>query len=316
MTNISQYEWWNKAVNGIIGSIHEGDPQSGFYRMRLSKGGAFVPVAVWIDDNGIQCQINGVNSPDKAADKWTFYCKYPITHEQYLSFEKTGKWHDDVASIGHNNAPEQTIQEEIAAVLAMPIVVVDSDDTCAQAQSHRARLLELSRKADKIREAEKKPHFEAGKAVDAQWQPLVKSTKDAADGIARLMSAYETDKAKKAAETARIQAEALRKIELEKIEASKGDQSQDDITEGLIDNCLEIGNILEAAASTPIKGSYGRAANVKSIKVATIVDQQKVYEYMKDRPEIKELLANLAQRAVNSGFEVPGVSIEEQRKVS
>ena len=71
---------------------------------------------------------------------------------------------------------------------------ISDDETAGKAQSLRSRLNELSGEADKKREALKRPHLEAGKAIDKEWQPLVKSAKEAADGIRSALSAYETDK--------------------------------------------------------------------------------------------------------------------------
>ena len=82
--------------------------------------------------------------------------------------------------------------------------------TLTRAQSLRSRLLDLSREADRKREEEKRPHLEAGKAVDQKWMSVVRMAKDAADGIRRAMEAWETikltrrrDEERKAEETAK-----------------------------------------------------------------------------------------------------------------
>jgi hypothetical protein len=59
-------------------------------------------------------------------------------------------------------------------------------------------LLELSGEADKQREGLKRPIIDAGKAIDAKWQPLVKKAKDFADTIRAAISAWETTKLRKA----------------------------------------------------------------------------------------------------------------------
>ena len=42
----SQYEWWRRAVAGERMARVEDEPQCGFYRMRRTRGGPFVPVEI------------------------------------------------------------------------------------------------------------------------------------------------------------------------------------------------------------------------------------------------------------------------------
>jgi hypothetical protein len=51
------------------------------------------------------------------------------------------------------------------------------------------------------------------------------------------------------------------------------------------------------------------------VKVATVADQDAAYGYLKAQPELVALILKLAQKAVDSGFTVPGVDITEERKV-
>ena len=53
---------------------------------------------------------------------------------------------------------------------------------------------ELAGKADKQREKLKRPHLEAGKAVDAQWMPLVRDAKSVADMLRKYIEDFETTK--------------------------------------------------------------------------------------------------------------------------
>ena len=72
-----------------------------------------------------------------------------------------------------------------------------------------------------------------------------------------------------------------------------------------------------AAAPTPIRGSYGRAASVSVVNVVTgITDQDALYRFLHDHPDLKNCMFDLAKRAVAKGHDVPGVSVEEQAKVA
>jgi hypothetical protein len=43
------FGWWEDAVAGKNPERHEGEPQCGFYRMRMVRGGPWVPVRIYVD---------------------------------------------------------------------------------------------------------------------------------------------------------------------------------------------------------------------------------------------------------------------------
>lgn len=43
------YAWWTDAVSGDYAPRHDADPQCGFYKRRLTKGGPWVPVRIWCE---------------------------------------------------------------------------------------------------------------------------------------------------------------------------------------------------------------------------------------------------------------------------
>lgn len=308
-TNV--WHWWQEALAGRIGPIHDSDPQQGFYRVRDGKGGPFLPVAIWQQDGQWIALRNGKDAD--AAAIWTWCCRNPITEEAYYAALETGKWADVAEGIGHNSGeldPFERLTDQIEAAKAnvKTYSKIDSDEMQAKAQSARARLNELSNEAEKIRKQEKEPHFEAGKAVDAKWQPLVKGAKDGADTIGKSMSAYETDKARRIAEERRKVEEETRRVEAENRKREEAGKPAV-VTE-------PVRQAEPEPASTTIKGGYGRAASVRVVKIATVVDQDKAYHAMKTHPELCDLIAKLAQRAVDKGHEIDGVTVEERRKVA
>lgn len=300
------YDYWQNALAGTFGAVHDGDPQPGFYRKRMSRGGPFVPVAIWEHAGAIIALVDSKQAD--AAEIWTYVCQYPVTEEQYRNRVSTGKWHDEDAAVtaslappsaGDNNPPQDeaemlAAQIEAASRNAAEYAEIKDDETASKAQSARARLNELSGQADKRREALKKPHLEAGKAVDAKWQPLVKSAKAAADKIAFALGAHETRKAK---------AEADRKAALAAHLAAHPEAPPPPAPEA-------------PKPPQPIRGAYGRAATVKVVKIATVTDQDAAYHSMKTHPELVTLIAKLAQRAVDAGHVIAGVEVTEERKVA
>lgn len=322
MTDTNDWSGWRSLLKGEKIDVDPNTPFTGYYRTRRGRGGPFVPVAYWRDQSGnLVCTIDGkVIDEDKAIERWPYCVKNPISHEWFVAVSDGGAWPDidsvvdeQIAGAGHNNGPTdeaEVLREQIEAASAGvgEYSKITDDSTAAKAQSLRSRLLDLHRTADKTREAEKKPHLEAGKAVDAKWQPLVKKAKEAADTVARAMSAFETEKARIAREAEAARQAAIREQEEAARKAAEAGKPAP--------KPAALPPAPEPVAATPIKGAYGRAASVKVVKVATVTDQDAVYRFMRERPEVAELLTSLAQRAVNAGHEVPGVSIEEQRKVA
>ncbi|HWV44076.1 MAG TPA: hypothetical protein VN004_20805 [Pseudorhodoplanes sp.] len=308
---MDRYAYWRAALRGERPEANPDNPQDGYYRVRDRKGGPLVPVAVWFENDRQLCVIGGkLVDETTACERWPYFADKPISHEVYTAVADRGENWPDIddtvadqqrAGIGGNNPPEDEaiiLQEQIeaAAAGANAYAKITDDATLAKAQTLRSRLLELSRTADKRREDLKRPHMEAGKAVDAKWQPLVKMAKSFADSIAAAMNAWETEKLRREREEQRKAEEAARKA-------------------------AEAGRPAPVApapppAPAPIKGAAGRAASVKLVRIATVTDQDAVYRYMRDRPEVVELLAKLAQRAVDAGRDVPGVKIEEARRVA
>lgn len=43
------YRWWRRAVSGERVEVHEDDPKPGYYRMRMARGGPWIPVEIWIE---------------------------------------------------------------------------------------------------------------------------------------------------------------------------------------------------------------------------------------------------------------------------
>ncbi len=309
---MADYTYWQQALRGNFLPIHEGEPQYGFFRKRTGKAAGYAPVAIWEGEDGeTVATVDGQKY--EPAEIWSFVADKPITEAQFRDRVASGKWHDEDDSVtaslspppsGHNNPPAvASLQDQIEAALKGVLDYGDilTDETAAKAQSLRSRLLELSREADKTREALKRPHFEAGKAVDELYQPLVKSAKAGADAIAKELGAHETRKAR---------------IEADRLAAERKRLAEEQAKHAPIGAPEPPPEPAPSPVATPIRGAYGRAAAVKVVKIATVVDQDAAYAHLKAQPELAALIAKLAQKAVDAGFSVPGVEITEERRVS
>lgn len=326
---MGEYDWWQRALCGEeIGGptlpVHDGEAQCGFYRRRVSKAGAFVPVAIWRTENGLICLVDG--KPADPADVWSYCCRHPITEVHYHERVNNGKWWDEAdavsASLAHDASNSagvdeaEVLQEQIDAASAGAAEYADiqDDETAAKAQSLRSRLLELSGSADKMREDQKRPHLEAGKAIDAKFMPLVKAAKGAADAIRTALGAHETRKAREAERIRKEEEDRRIKAEREAVKAAAEAALNGGQPAPVPQPAPAPAPVPESATS--IRGAYGRAAAVKVVKVARVVDQDKAYMAMRTHKELVELIAKLAQRAANAGVEVAGVEVTEERAVA
>lgn len=294
------YDYWRNALDGKFGPIHDGDPQPGFYRLRR-RGQVDQPVAIWRGHGRMCCVV--ADREDDANELWTFVADKPITEDVYRAVVAGEPWPDvapSVAAVSNSESadPAAVLRDQIDACKAdlARFATITDDTQQAAAQSLRSRLLELSREADKTREKLKAPHLEAGKAVDAKWQPLVKDAKAAADTVAAAMSAWETAKARAAAE-------ARRKAEEEARKAAEADAPPPPV-------------VPAPAPTAPIKGAYGRAASVRVVRIATVVDYGRLYEAIRDNSELKAVMQKIAQKIVDGGETVAGVEVTEERKVA
>jgi hypothetical protein len=331
MTEYS-YEYWQARQRGETPPIHDGIAHPGFYRTRAKppKGQKYrdqpwLPVAIF-EHEGALVAVVGEDLTDPASI-WLHCCENDVSEEAYRQAKQTGQW-DDVEPaavpivspvkwvsveeareiypapppMGHNSPPDpaEQMSDQIASAKSSldAYATIESDEAAARAQSLRSRLLELAREADKQREDEKRPHFEAAKAVDARWMKLVKSAKAGADALATALGDFFTKKDRAAKEEERKAQEAADKA------AASGKPAAPSYA-------------APAPQPTTVKGGYGRAAAIKVVKVVTAVsDWDALFGFLRDHPELRDCMTKLAQRAIDKGHTVPGVTVEERQKVA
>lgn len=307
--------------------ILETEPLSGYYRAAAVKDGPLLPVAIWRDEYGKTQVLRGTDSVELAR-VWPYCAWNPVPYEWYeLVAEKGGNWPDaaglpieaDVPAADRavertdNKPPEESEIDAIARQIEnakdsaeKQYKEITSDEHAMQAQAARSRLNELAGTADKKREAEKRPHLDKCKEIDGKWQPWVKMAKAGADAIRDALRVWETKKFKAEQEALRQREEEARKAAEEA--AAKGEPAPE--------SPVEEEPVTPITTNGTIKGASGRAATVRTIKVAKVVDYDKAYAALKAIPEVKKVIDTVAQRLVNAGQNVPGVEVEEQRDVA
>ena len=217
-----QYTYWHNALMGQFGPIHENDPQCGYYRMRLRRGGEWVPVAIFREDDGEVIALCKGEMKD-AFEVWTWCCRYPVDYEVYRAVAEEGKpWPEDVMvsgladptakspyppagnpspttlpTIGHNSSgvtEAEGLLEEIEALKYLSstwleeIGTVSSQSDADRAANYAERFGMLETKAEALRTSAKRPILEEGRRIDADWKPVIAR---ASDNKAKMKKALE-----------------------------------------------------------------------------------------------------------------------------
>jgi len=299
-------------------------PEEGWFRSKF-KDGPWQPVVIWFDDGwnalrGIEPDRREVRDVDEL---WTYACRQPISYEEYERVAEKGlPWSDVDETVHAQRTPPkpgsnsddiseaEVLRDQIESALAgmKEYAEIKDVDQAGKAQSLRARLNELSGMADKKREAEKRPHLEAGKAVDKLWMPLVTDAKDGANKLRKTLEAFETK---------RLQEQRKREDERRRAEEEQRRREEEPSFEDMGQAAPAPPPPPAEAPDTKIRGAYGRAATIGAEFVVTSFDDyDALYGYMKGRPEIVACLEDLARKAVKAGRrDIPGITIGEKATV-
>lgn len=86
------FQWWRDALIGVAPPPINEQPECGFYKRRLVKGGPWVPAAIWIEaerdsdgnlisDERVVCVVNGRKCDP--VDQWGYLASQPISEVEY-----------------------------------------------------------------------------------------------------------------------------------------------------------------------------------------------------------------------------------------
>lgn len=86
------HRWWMQSLRGEAPQRHEGEPRCGLYKRRLTKGGPWVPVRIFMEqdidpetgelasDEVMRIEVEGIDAGDP-AEHWTYLT--PISSKQF-----------------------------------------------------------------------------------------------------------------------------------------------------------------------------------------------------------------------------------------
>ncbi|MBS7805865.1 hypothetical protein KIH24_14930 [Rhizobiales bacterium TNE-4] len=216
----------------------------------------------------------------------------------------------DHGRLGHNSQTHvadcnELESEDIAVTLKQDLSALKSDvlawlsevgeiadqvtaDRCA---NYADAFASFEKQAEELRTKAKKPVLDQGRAIDAQWKPLVSQ----ADEGKRLC--------KKALEPFLIvETERLEKELIEQLQAENGDLS-----------------VLSSLAVSAKAGTFGRTISLRRVRKVRVLDRNALLAHYHRDPRflndeaVQKLLAKLAEHDLQAGQNVPGAdSVEEK----
>lgn len=321
----NDWTWWQNALKGEFGPIHDGDCQTGYYRVRRRGRDSDSPVAYWIDaKTGEQrCHLDGENFDlQRAREIWNYALKKPITAEMYGECIRTGTWPGESEAVTRSNsAPDDNsfegIQAQIDALTAEANRLMQAGAATTQARADEAsdvadKLGKLWTKAENARKVEGQPHLDAVRDVNDKWRPLTeaasiyKRLKDAVTGPWLTAQKILKDRAEREAR------EAAAKAQREADEAAR--QGNAKAAEEALAKVQQAEAKVEAVAATPIKaGTRGRATSLRTNKVAEIVDFEKLLLALKDHADVRAVVEKIANASARAGVALDGMKIKSEQ---
>ena len=329
MTNVDEFAFWRKALAGDEMAIHEGEPQSGYYKRRAHKNGPWVPVAIWRKGDEIVCRV-GQDAADPYKE-WTYCASNPIAKDLAKEVFATGKWPDMPEEAPRSNMPSDPFEALLAEIedkQAQADALLAKGEAKTENEANLARnlqkqLLALIARADAMHEAEKAPHLAAGRAVDERFR-FRATVKAAADKLRGWFGAFMVREENRLKAEAHAKFEAERKAAEEarkKVEAEQAKKMRDDPIAALTSEPEPLPDL--PFAPEPVKvqvgGGFGAKAGLKTEWRAHVEDYAAATAHFADHPDVKALVEKLATKAVKAAkgaITIPGVAVHEERKAA
>lgn len=333
------YAFWRASLRGEqaepMPTIYPGksadNPQPGLWRMKLHKGAEFVPMQIWLSLDGqvihkwrdgltIAGTIDGKPATsDEIESRWLF--AKAVSKADFAHYAEHRAWPGEVAGIGDNSG-DLSLAEQIREYASQAlgwlrkngISDTKSKDTAA---NYRAELLRLRKEADTQRDAEKRPHLEAGRAVDAKFKPIVEAADSAANELRDALTVFmrEEERREQAERDARYQAERkAAEAARAELEAQRAKQMRDDPIAALTSAEPELPDLPPPPEAVKIQagGQRGRKTGLREVTNYIVTDHSLALAFFAQSDEVKELIGKLAERACKAGVAVPGT----EKKIS
>ena len=232
--------------------------------------------------------------------------------------EETVKEHDAKASEFLDAAGEWLALQEIT-----------SEEQASQLNDFISGLKKRRTQTDNDRKADKKPHDDAGKTVQAAYSPILEKLKRAIDRVTPMQTAWLTKQDEIRREEARKAEEAARKAAEEAEQKAAQAASRNDIS-----GEVEAEEAAKAAAAAQkdaeraaksranVKSATGggRTTSLRTYVTAEVTNPRAAFMHYAENPDLLACMKTLAEREARAaGFDaekdtIPGVKLTVTRK--
>ena len=311
-------------------ALHADHPVPGFYKMRRHRDGPWQPVAIWRKDGELVCAVGREKTATDPLSVWTYCAGNKVDKDAAKFAFEHGRWPDEPEPVPtRSNMPADPFEalkveaedkqaQADAWLKAHPEIKTPTD--CDLARNMQAQLLAINKRADGMFTVEKAPLLEATRACDDKYR--FRAT--IADAAARLRRAYERFMV---AEETRLKAEAVAKLKAEqervaaehaRLEAEAKKRMEDDPVAALTSPVAELPAMPLFAEPVKVQagGGVGRKAGLRDNWVGLIEDYPKTLAYFADHPDVRAAVEKLVKHTVKDSkgsAKIPGVSISNQR---
>lgn len=222
--------------------------------------------------------------------------------------------------IGHNSPPpleahSLNIEDLFSLVSGSVASPVENDDQEAALDSLLDDVRDARKAADEQRVIEKRPHDDAGKAVQAAWKPLLDRCDKAAEAIKAALTPYRTAKQRAKDEAARIARQAAEDAQRK---AQEELRKADDLEERFAaEAALEQASKQAAIANRIDRGPTG----LRTYWEAEVTDRRAALKhYITEQPEafagLIQELADKDARQPASRRDIPGITFHEVKRAA
>lgn len=299
---------WQRRMAGEDVGCKDGDPQPGYYRRGTT------PVAIWWDDYAqALVALDGareVTDQTSICRLWDFCHAQPVSYEIYTAVAERGEaWpdHHPVVAAAAQDGPAtgfDAVAARINALAAEADTLVAAGAAKTEDENNRAAHLaqtigSLETQADKDRAAEKKPHDDAARAVQAKWVPIVDKASLAKVALKRRVIEPFLN--------AKRQAEIDARTAALKAAQDAAATAADADTRARAEVALQQA---QRTAAEPVKASSrgGRVA-LRTVHVTTVTDIRAALRWFAERNEdVPGPLADIVQRLAK-GFAEMGTTV-------
>jgi hypothetical protein len=236
-----------------------------------------------------------------------------------------------VAGAGHNSPPVDPYDAFTLAIddnLLEAANWADGSLIETQAQADELsflidRLRKDAKAADDARTAEKKPHLDASRAVDAKWKGLLEKAERGVTALKASLSIFLKAQEAKRQEEARVAREAAAEASRMAAEAARAAdatdlQAQEDAAE-LLRVAEETERGARKAETAKVHATGGtRAMGLKTYHTPTLADSTKVlgWCWANRRPEVEAALLEIVKANTHGAIcTIPGVTVVSEQRV-